>query len=147
MHSTSLNEEQDTRHSNNIVNRRKQHIARQAMAYFEDNYAHAVRMEDVCQELGVGLRTMQRYFAAYFQMTPYHYLKSIRYNKARRCLLASDPMTHSVTGIAMDNGFYHFGRFAVEYRTMFGEMPSETLASSHHQIAVHELDQALESHS
>jgi AraC-like DNA-binding protein len=114
---------------------RQARIARQARTYFVDNYAQPIRMEDACRELGVGLRTLQRCFANYFQMTPCGYLKILRYNKARLALIEHDPGTNSVTSIAMDNGFYHFGRFAVEYRDLFGELPRDSLASNTLAIA------------
>jgi len=36
----------------------------------------------------------------------------------------------SVTNEAARWGFLHFGRFAQEYRALFGELPSETLRRS-----------------
>ncbi len=47
--------------------------------------------------------------------------------EAQTCLLTTDPARATVTRIAMDHGFVELGRFAVEYRTAFGESPSATL--------------------
>jgi transcriptional regulator GlxA family with amidase domain len=33
----------------------------------------------------------------------------------------------SVTQVASDQGFMHFGRFSQYYRSLFGELPSDTL--------------------
>jgi AraC-like DNA-binding protein len=107
---------------------RQAQIARRAQTYFKDNYALPIRLEEVCRELGVSLRTLQRCFANYFQMTPCGYLKILRYNRARRALLEHGLSTRSVTRIATDNGFCHLGRFAAEYRDLFGELPRDTLA-------------------
>ncbi len=46
--------------------------------------------------------------------------------RARQALLGPEPAS-SVTGIALDWGFAHLGRFSVEYRERFGECPSQTL--------------------
>ena len=36
----------------------------------------------------------------------------------------------SVSEIALDWGFSHFGQFAQDYRHLFGELPSETLRTA-----------------
>ena len=33
-----------------------------------------------------------------------------------------------VKSVALAHGFWHLGQFAIDYRAMYGEMPSETLA-------------------
>ena len=48
-------------------------------------------------------------------------------NLARKALTAADPATATVTAIANDQGFGELGRFAVNYRRLFGEPPSATL--------------------
>jgi transcriptional regulator GlxA family with amidase domain len=59
-------------------------------------------------------------------MSPMQYLRNSRFGKVRAALLRADP-EESVTEIAMNWGFTHMGRFAVEYRQRFGESPSESL--------------------
>jgi AraC family ethanolamine operon transcriptional activator len=48
----------------------------------------------------------------------------------RRELRAAEPGTARVTDVAMRWGFWQLGRFAVEYRALFGERPSQTLYST-----------------
>jgi AraC-like DNA-binding protein len=60
-------------------------------------------------------------------MSPMRYLWLRRMSLARRELRRAEaPAT--VTAIALSFGFSHLGRFSVEYRTLFGETPSQTLA-------------------
>ena len=104
-------------------------IALRARDYMEDHFHEALRMEDLCREIGVGLRRMQRAFASYFQISPYQYLTKLRLDRARRALAAGDPAFHTVAAVAMDHGFSHLGRFSRVYRDAFGELPSETLSA------------------
>jgi AraC-like DNA-binding protein len=104
-------------------------VARAAREYIEKRFRGQVRLEDLCTHVGVSLRTLQRCFAAYFQVRPTEYLRARRMNEARRILVAADPAADHVTRIAIDVGCTHLGRFAVDYRTFFGESPSQTLAA------------------
>ncbi len=60
-------------------------------------------------------------------MSPTQYLWLRRMHKARAALLAAQPDTATVTDIAMAHGFWELGRFAVQYKTFFGERPLATL--------------------
>ena len=84
-------------------------------------------MEDLCRVTGVGVRTLQRSFREYFDLSISEYLKTVRLGAAHR-ELAAPPPSDSVTRIAQRNGFRHLGRFSVEFRARFGEPPRATLA-------------------
>ena len=112
-----------------IVRRAAVAIARRAQAFIEDEYRNPIQLKDLCTYSGVGVRTLQRYFAAHFQMSPSEYINTLRLNETRRALLNAEPSVYTVTRIATSNGFSHLGRFSVGYRAYFGESPSETLAA------------------
>ena len=103
-------------------------VAKRAQEYIEEHYRSAIRLEDLCRSTGVSMRTVQRCFSEHFQVTPFGYVKARRLNAARQALVAGDVPRDSVTRIALENGFSHLGRFAVDYREHFGESPRETLA-------------------
>lgn len=79
-------------------------------------------------ELGVGLRTLEMAFGSCMGMPPARYLRMRRLNRVYERLLAMDPDEGQVGEVALDCGFIQSGRFAGEYRKLFGELPSETLA-------------------
>ena len=81
----------------------------------------------LCKSLNISERRLRSAFRAIHHVSPYRYLRNLRMAEARRALLTTDPARATVTRIAMDHGFVELGRFAVEYRTAFGESPSATL--------------------
>lgn len=111
-----------------IVNEARIRVAKLAQEYIEERYSEAVHIEDLCRVTGVGVRTLQRCFQAYFDLTVSNYLKAVRLDSARRELLAAHHSETSVTRIAIQNGCTHLGRFSVEFRERFGQSPKETLA-------------------
>ena len=60
-------------------------------------------------------------------MGPKRYLLLRRLNLAQRTLRDAAPDATTVTDIATRYGFWQLGRFAVEYQSLFGELPSATL--------------------
>jgi len=110
-----------------IGNRARGLIARRIRDFLEDQYDRPILMEMICRDLGISLRTLYRSFREYFDFTPKQYLQVLRLDKARRVLEGGNPSRRSVSEIAMDHGYTHLGRFSVEYRSFFGETPSETL--------------------
>jgi AraC-like DNA-binding protein len=84
-------------------------------------------MATLCAEVGVPERTLRACCAEVLGVSPTRYLLLQRLNRARAALRRANPATASVAEIARDNQFLEFGRFAVTYRSIFGESPSATL--------------------
>jgi hypothetical protein len=61
-------------------------------------------------------------------------MAELAYSSATSCFTAAvrcaDPANTSVAEIARTYQFLELGRFAVNYRTIFGDMPSATLRRS-----------------
>lgn len=86
-----------------------------------------VYLDEICQSLKVSRRSLELHALAHLGVTPHRYLRLRRLNQAYEALLRADPATSLVKEIAANHSFYEVGRFSVEYRRHFGEMPSETL--------------------
>ena len=82
---------------------------------------------DICDKIGVTSRTLRLHCQEQLGMGPHRYLWLRRMTLARRRLMRTEPNATTVTDIAMGYGFGELGRFAVQYHTLFGETPSETL--------------------
>ena len=77
---------------------------------------------------GVHQRVLELAFHEALDITPRKYLRWNRMNHARQELIAVQAGSAPVKGVAADCGFAEPGRFAVEYKHLFGESPSNTLA-------------------
>jgi AraC family transcriptional regulator, ethanolamine operon transcriptional activator len=79
-------------------------------------------IEDICRSLDISRRTLQTCFQRTLGIRPAQYLRAVRLNAARRTLKQCGSVTEAATAW----GFWHFGRFAQDYRAMFAEAPSQT---------------------
>jgi transcriptional regulator GlxA family with amidase domain len=85
-----------------------------------------VRVAQLARAAGVSTRTVHRAFRRQLGASPIARIRDERLELARRQLLEAVPGT-TVTSVAFDWGFQHLGRFAAQYRSCFGERPSDTL--------------------
>ncbi|ORW28083.1 hypothetical protein AWB91_02420 [Mycobacterium paraense] len=80
---------------------------------------------------GVSPRALQKAFAKSGELPPMTYLRHLRLHRVRAELAdASRTRSRAVTTVASRWGFVHLGRFAQQYRQLFGEAPSQTLRVS-----------------
>jgi AraC-like DNA-binding protein len=84
-------------------------------------------MLDVCGTLGISRRRLQEICNEFLGMGPKRFLLLRRMRLVHLALRRADPAEASVTEIAMHYGFWELGRFAVAYRTLYGEPPSQSL--------------------
>jgi AraC family ethanolamine operon transcriptional activator len=105
----------------------RQRRLERAIEYLRSRDTGSVTVADLCAAAQVTQRTLEYAFRENFGMSPLGFLQLRRYHAARRELLAADGVTANVKTIALNNGFYQMGRFAVHYKRLFGESPSQTL--------------------
>jgi AraC family ethanolamine operon transcriptional activator len=102
-------------------------MARAAARFMRECLDSPTSIRAISETLGVSWRALDSGFRELFGMTPSAYLRACRLDAVRRALIDADPASSTVTGIATRWGFFHFGRFAADYRKRFGEAPSITL--------------------
>ena len=91
------------------------------------NNAAPMTVSQVCSQTGINERTLERAVREKFDCTVQDLLRRRRIHEARRQLLYSRSDKSSVTQVSYSSGFHDGGRFARDYRRMFGEYPSQTL--------------------
>jgi len=99
------------------------------------NHRLPVTIPELASQVGISQRTLTTAFQESFNIPPTTYLRRMRLNRVRRDLRRSSTETTTITKIGSNWGFTELGRMAVEYRVLFGESPSETLAASPNRAA------------
>jgi AraC-like DNA-binding protein len=94
----------------------------------EVNIDRPLYIPELCTAVGASERTLRTCCEEHLGMGPKRFLLLRRMHMVRRVLRASDPCETTVTENATRYGFWQFGRLAGEYKALFGEVPSTTLA-------------------
>ena len=84
-------------------------------------------LKQLAENLGCSSRALSFGFKDLFGVSPMRYLKVRRLNAVRQHLKASEPENCTIAILASQFGFYSPCHFTRDYKTMFGELPSETL--------------------
>lgn len=108
----------------------KSDVVKAAEHYALNNTEDHLYIKDLCRATGVSERTLEYAFREVMGLSPTAYLTRIRLHKVREALLRASPETATVTEVALQWGFWHFGEFAKAYKSCFHELPSETLRRS-----------------
>jgi AraC-like DNA-binding protein len=81
-------------------------------AWIDAHFAEPLTLGRLCEQAGVGARSLQKAFEARRGMSPMRHVTERRFAAARQRLLRASP-PETVTSIALDCGFDHMGRFAL----------------------------------
>ena len=84
-------------------------------------------LSELCAAANVSERTLQYAFQDIMGMSPLTFLHRLRLHRARDELRKAESCSTTVTDVAMNWGFWHFGEFSRAYKNCFGELPSATL--------------------
>ena len=100
-------------------------IVRRAEEYMRAHSNEAISIIDLLRLSGCSRRVLFSAFRNARNYTPMEFLTELRLQRVREKLLKPHPEA-SISSIALDCGFTHFGRFSQVYRKRFGERPSDT---------------------
>lgn len=113
---------------------RRREALRAATTYAE-SLCKPIAVPQLADAVGVSQRTLEYAFREGLGVTPLQFMRRCRLNRAHHDLRSATPGSKSVTDVAVSWGFRDLGRFATEYRRVFGVNPSQTLAQARSPIA------------
>lgn len=102
-------------------------IVRDVERYLEENSDRAVHVSELCENVKIKRRTLYRAFDEAVGIGPIDFLRAKRLSMVHLRLRQASPQATGVVEIATELGFLELGRFAQQYRALFGEYPRETL--------------------
>lgn len=103
-------------------------VFRRADQYIREHAGEPIDIETLCRVANASRRTLQYCFEDVVNLGPLAYLRCVRLSGARDAIRAAPARERPIADIAADWGFWHQSNFAVYYKQMFGELPSETAA-------------------
>ena len=98
--------------------------------YLEMRGDRPLHISEICSKLHLSRRSLHRAFHEIFGMGPVKFLRQKRLCNVHSILKGNSPEATTVSEVAIQQGFVELGRFARDYRAMFGEYPSQTLAGA-----------------
>ncbi|MBC5778418.1 AraC family transcriptional regulator [Blautia wexlerae] len=108
--------EKDIRHS------RRLDALSKITTYMREHYREELKLSDVAATFGYSDAYLSRMFQKYAKINYKTYLQDIRMAYAYRDLLNTD---HTISQIALDNGFCSSRGFSGEFQKRYGLLPSE----------------------
>lgn len=114
-------------HEPTPTQRRHQMIMQRFHAVLVANPTMPLYVLEIAAAVGASMRSLSVCCHQHLGMGPKKYLLLRRMHLARRALFVASPSQVTVTDVATRYGFWQFGRFAVQYKSLFGESPSVTL--------------------
>lgn len=99
-----------------------------ARDYIDANLSEPLTLSDICRAVGTSRRTLTQGFREQLDLSPMQYIKLLRLNLIRDALARGEPTRTRIVDVANGVGLWHMGQLAHDYRALFGEPPSDTLA-------------------
>jgi len=101
-----------------------------ACRFVEECFPAPLSLADLSRYCGVAERTLEYGFKHVYGTTPLAFIRSQRLTRSRLALL-NPKRPASISQTARAFGFTHMGQYCRDYRRLFGETPSMTLARRH----------------
>ncbi|WP_298374549.1 helix-turn-helix domain-containing protein [uncultured Bradyrhizobium sp.] len=101
-------------------------IVLEALEFVRAKSESIVHIKDIVKATKAEYRTLLRAFERYLGFSPKYYLKLRQLNLAYHDIRRESDASVRLADILAAHGVTEFGRFAGHYRSLFGELPSET---------------------
>jgi len=102
-------------------------IVMTTIEYAQTSHARRPTILEMCSAAAVSKRRLMYAFKEVTGVSPRRYLTLAALNHLHFHVLHASPHKNTVGDLAFSHGFYHLGRFARDYRRIYGELPSQTL--------------------
>ncbi|RLA38877.1 MAG: hypothetical protein DRR42_28025 [Gammaproteobacteria bacterium] len=108
--------------------RNRARALKRALDYIDAHPREALTVETLCIESASSLSTLERAFRERYAVSPKRFMLLQRLHHVRRALLQQTE-SRKIFEIANEYGFWHMSKFAMDYKKIFGQLPSQTLNS------------------
>jgi AraC family transcriptional regulator, ethanolamine operon transcriptional activator len=110
-----------------LARQEQSRIVKIAEDYALAHVGERLYVSDLCRVTAVSERALEDAFKQTLGLAPVAFLARLRLHRVRNALQAQARGASTVSAVALDWGFWHFGEFSRAYKACFGELPSETL--------------------
>lgn len=96
-------------------------LVRRAMMWLSGRFRESISVGEMCEELRIARRTLERKFVEHFRCTPWEMICQLRVNEAKSLLVETN---HSIALISEICGFHDPERMSVVFKKLTGMPPS-----------------------
>jgi AraC family ethanolamine operon transcriptional activator len=101
-------------------------VVRQSREWLGDHRGEMATVSGIAEDLNLDASDLRQAWKAVFGASLDKILVARRLDGARRNIIESVESGRRISDIALDWGFFHWGRFSGRYRAFFGETPTDT---------------------
>ncbi|WP_167857756.1 helix-turn-helix domain-containing protein [Mycobacterium sp. DL99] len=106
--------------------RQRQRIVELTRTHIDQNLDRRLDIEGLARMAGVSRRTLARSFDETLGESPQSYIARMRLHRIRSDLLAGSDPRATIADVSNRWGISELGRMSARYRSLFGELPSQT---------------------
>jgi AraC-like DNA-binding protein len=97
-------------------------VVTRAIEWLKAHFDEVIRIDELANDIGVSVSSLNRHFRATTAMSPLQYQKQLRLQRARIELMTSP---HDIAAVGHSVGYDSPSQFSREYRRMFGVPPGQ----------------------
>ncbi|WKG05062.1 helix-turn-helix domain-containing protein [Mycolicibacterium sp. HK-90] len=112
--------------------RKRERIVELTRSHIDQNLDQRLDMEDLACRAGVSRRTLTRSFEEALGESPRRYIARMRLHRIRSDLLTLESQEATIADVSNQWGIGELGRMSARYRSLFGELPSQTRQRASH---------------